>query len=247
MALTDHDRLDGVDRARARGRELGIRVIGGCELSCATPWGSAHLLAYFVEDGPGPLQDELGRARQWRAERNLRLVDRLAELGLPVTIEEIEAEAGEEGAGRPHAAAVLVHKGVVSSVQEAFDTWLAKGRPAYVERRRLDLDHAISLVRASGGAAVLAHPLSLGLEASELDTAVGEMSAQGLSGVEAIYGRYPPDVRERLTSVARRYGLAVTGGSDYHGTYKPDLRVGAGQGDLRVPDELLDELEARRP
>lgn len=222
-------------------------VIAGCELSCTTPWGSAHVLAYFVEDGPGPLQDELGRLREWRAQRNRRLADRLAELGLPVTIEEVEAEAGAEGAGRPHVAAVLVRKGLVSSVQEAFDVWLAKGRPAYVDRRGLSLGDAIGLVQASGGVAVLAHPLSLGMEAPELESAVGEMTAQGLAGIEAVYGRYPPDVREGLTSLARRHGLAVTGGSDYHGTYKPDLRVGVGQGDLRVPDELLEALEARRP
>ena len=247
MALTDHDRLDGVDRARARGQAVGVRVIGGCELSCDTTWGSAHVLAYFLEDGRGALQDELGRLQQWRAERNRRLVARLTELGVPVTIEEVEAEAGAEGAGRPHVAAVLVRKGVVSSVQEAFDEWLAAGRPAYVERRRLELGEAIGLVHASGGVAVLAHPLSLGLDAPELERAVGEMAARGLDGLEAIYGRYTPDVRDVLTSLAGGLGLVVTGGSDYHGTYKPDLRVGVGQGDLAVPDEVLDALEARRP
>ncbi len=247
VALTDHDRLDGIERARSRGDQVGVRVVAGCELSCATPWGSAHLLAYFVEDGPGPLQDELRRLQGWRAERNRRLADRLTGLGVPITIEEIDAEAGEEGAGRPHVAAVLVGKGVVSSVQEAFDQWLAKGRPGYVERRRLDLGEAITLVRASGGVAVLAHPLSLGLDASRLDPAVDEMAAKGLAGIEAIYGRYTAEVRDMLASLARRRGLAVTGGSDYHGTYKPDLRVGVGRGDLAVPDELLDELEARRP
>jgi predicted metal-dependent phosphoesterase TrpH len=247
VALTDHDRLDGVKRARSRGRQLGVRVVAGCELSCDTPWGSAHVLAYFVEDGPGPLQDELGRLRKWRAERNRRLVDRLAGLGVPITVEEIDAEAGAEGAGRPHVAAVLVRKGVVSSVQEAFDEWLAKGRPAYVERRRLDLGDGIRLVRESGGVAVLAHPFSLELDGADLEAAVGEMAGHGLAGLEAVYGRYPPDLREALTALAGRHGLAVTGGSDYHGTYKPDLRVGVGHGDLRVPDELLDALEARRP
>ena len=222
-------------------------MVGGCELSCATPWGSAHLLAYFVEDVPGPLQDELGRLREWRAERNRRLAERLAGLGMPVTVDEIEAEAGAQGAGRPHVAAVLVRKGVVSSLQEAFDQWLAKGRPAYVERRRLELGDAIDLVRASGGVAVLAHPLSLGLEGDALEAAVVDMAAQGLAGLEALYGRYPPDVRAGLASLARGQSLAVTGGSDYHGTYKPDLRVGVGRGDLCVPDKLLDALEGRRP
>ena len=247
VALTDHDRLDGVERARARGRELGVRVVGGCEVSCDTAWGSAHVLAYFVEDASGPLQEELGRLREWRAERNRRLVARLAELGVPVTIDEIEAEAGAQGAGRPHVAAVLVRKGVVSSLQEAFDEWLAKGRPAYVERRRLGMGEAVALVHASGGVAVLAHPLSLGLDGPELDAAVEEMVALGLDGLEAIYGRYPAEIRAALASLARRHDLTVTGGSDYHGTYKPDLSLGTGRGDLHVPDDLLEGLKARRP
>lgn len=222
-------------------------MVGGCELSCATSRGSAHLLAYFLEGGRGPLQDELGRLQEWRAERNRRLVARLNELGVPVTVEEIAAEAGAEGAGRPHVAAVLMRKGVVSSVQEAFDDWLAKGRPAYVERRRLELSDAIALVHASGGVAVLAHPLSLELDPPQLETAIDEMATLGLDGLEAIYGRYSPEVRATLVSLAHRYGLTVTGGSDYHGTYKPDLRVGVGQGDLAVADDVLEALEARRP
>ena len=247
VAVTDHDRLDGVERARARGDELGVRVIAGCELSCDTVAGTAHVLAYFVDDVAGPLQDVLARLQDWRAERNRGLADRLTELGLPVTYAEMEAEAGGQGVGRPHAAAVLVRKGVVASVQQAFDEWLGEGRPAYVDRPRLGLAEAVALVHASGGVAVLAHPRSLGLEPRDLDAAVGEMAGQGLDGLEAVYGRYTPDDRATLAAIARRHGLAATGGSDYHGSYKPDLRVGVGRGDLAVEDEVLDELEARRP
>ncbi len=249
IALTDHDRLEGVDRARRRGEELGVRVIAGCELSCATQWGSAHVLAYFVDPGDGPLPALLGRLQEWRAERNRRLAARLSELGLPVTLEELEEEAQADAGsvGRPHVAAVLLRKGVVASLQEAYDAWLGQGRPGYVERRRLELGEAVGLVRESGGVAVLAHPLTLGLDPPELDRAVGQMAAQGLTGLEAVYGRYEPDVRQRLVALAGRHGLVATGGSDYHGTYKPDLRVGVGRGDLVVPNEVLDELEARRP
>ncbi|MDQ3896350.1 MAG: PHP domain-containing protein [Actinomycetota bacterium] len=249
IALTDHDRLDGVQAARARGLEVGVRVVSGCELSCATEWGSAHVLAYFVEHREGPLPEVLGRVREWRAERNRRLAARLAECGLPVTLEELEAEAGTgaDAVGRPHVAAVLVRKGIVPSLEDAYETWLGTDRPGYVERRRLGLAEAVELVRASGGVAVLAHPLSLRLDALRLDAAVARMADQGLAGLEAIYGRYPPDVRDDLASLARRHRLVVTGGSDYHGTYKPDLQVGVGRGDLAVPDGVLDELEARRP
>jgi predicted metal-dependent phosphoesterase TrpH len=247
LALTDHDRLDGIESARARGNDLGVDVVGGCELSCDTEYGTVHLLAYFVEEDGGPLHSVLAQQQEWRAERNRRLVDRLDELGLPVTLDEVEAEAGSVGAGRPHVAAVLVRKRVVASVQEAFDVWLGEGRPAYVERPRMDLPGATRLVRASGGVAVLAHPLSLRLEPSALDTAVAGMAGQGVAGLEAIYGRYTVDERQMLASMAARQDLVVTGGSDYHGTYKPDLSVGIGRGDLDVPAAVLERLEARRP
>ena len=247
VALTDHDRLDGVEAARRRARQLGIEVVGGCEVSCATPFGTLHLLAYFVEEDDGPLHAALALLRQWRSERNARLAARLAELGLPVSLEEMEAEAGGVGVGRPHVAAILVKKGVVSSIQEAFDEWLGDGRPAHVERPRLGLVEAVRLVRASGGVPVVAHPLSLRLEPSRLDLVVQEMAGEGVAGLEAIYGRYTPAERTMLSDVARRHDLVVTGGSDYHGTYKPDLQVGFGRGDLVVPADVLADLDARRP
>jgi predicted metal-dependent phosphoesterase TrpH len=247
VAITDHDRLDGIDRARARGQELGVRVIGGCELSVGSDAGPLHLLAYFVEDGDGPLQRALTSVQEGRTDRNRRLAARLAELGLPASLEEIEAEAGGGGVGRPHVAAVLVRKGVVASVQEAFDLWLAAGRPGYVERRRLDLAAATTAIHESGGVAVVAHPLMLGLQEAGLEQAVATMAAQGVDGLEAIYGRYTPEERATLAAVAERHGLVVTGGSDYHGAYKPDLQVGTGLGDLAVPDEVLVRLEAQRP
>lgn len=247
VALTDHDRQDGTGEARRRAAELGVEVVPGCEISCEFGPGTMHVLVYFLEPGDGPLQDELVRLQRARDERNARMAERLASLGLPVTLEEIEAEAGGVGVGRPHAAAVLVRKGVVGSVQEAFDRFLAKGRPGYVEKERLSPAHALRLARASGAVAVLAHPLSLGLAPGELEAAVRELAELGLEGVEAIYGRYTPDERASLAALAAGLGLAVTGGSDYHGAYKPDLSVGVGLGDLEVPDHLIEELRARRP
>lgn len=246
VAVTDHDRLDGIERARAAAAGSGVRVVGGCELSCDSDAGTVHVLAYFVEDGDGPLHDALGGLQRGRADRNRRLAARLAELGLPAPLEEIEAEAGGGSVGRPHVAAVLVRKGVVSSVQEAFDVWLAAGRPAYVERPRLTVAEAARTIHAAGGVAVLAHPLSLSLPPRELARAVAELAAAGLDGLEALYGRYGPHERRLLAELAATHDLVATGGSDYHGTYKPDLRVGVGRGDLVVPDDVVDRLEARR-
>ena len=247
VALTDHDRLDGLAAATRRAHEVGVRLVAGCEISCEVPKGTMHLLVYFVEAGEGPLQDELVRLQEARATRNRRLVNVLADdLGLPVTLEEIEAEAGGKGVGRPHVAAVLARKGVVGSVQEAFDRYLAKGQPGYVEKDRLYPADAMRLATTSGGVPVLAHPLSLGLEPGDLDATIRELAELGLAGLEAIYGRYTPAEREGLGDLATRHGLVVTGGSDHHGEYKPDLRVGVGKGDLDVPDDALAGLEARR-
>lgn len=249
VALTDHDRLDGVAEARGRAEELGITLVSGCELSCVSPAaaGSMHVLVYFVEPTEGALQDKLAEVQTVRDERNRALAERLRDLGLPVTYEEMQEEAGGSGAGRPHAAAVLVRKGVVGSVGEAFERWLGDGRPGYVERTRLEPAEALHLVRESGGVASVAHPLSMKLPDAELEGTMRELAELGLAAMECIYGRYSAGEREGLADLARRLGLVVTGGSDHHGTYKPDLRVGVGQGDLDVPDGALEELADRRP
>lgn len=246
VALTDHDRLDGLDAAAARAAAVGVELVRGVEISCEHR-GTMHLLVYFLPAGEGPLQDELGRLQDARDDRNHRLADRLAVLGLPVTYEEIMAEAGGKGAGRPHVASILVRKGVVGSIQEAFDVWLAKGRPAYLEKARLAPDVAVRLAVASGGVPVLAHPLSLDLDPASMSALVAELAGCGLAGVEAWYGRYSPSDREGIAAVAGAHGLVATGGSDYHGRFKPDLQVGIGRGDLDVRDRVLEELRDRIP
>jgi 3',5'-nucleoside bisphosphate phosphatase len=246
LALTDHDRQDGIGPARARAGELGIELVAGTEISCQHS-ATMHLLVYFLEPGEGPLQDELVRLQAARDIRNERLLARLAELGLPVSSEELGEEAGGRGAGRPHVAAILVRKGLAHSVQDAFDRYLAKGQPAYVEKERLSAPVAITLALQSGALPVLAHPLSMGLSQHEFEATLGELAGAGLVGLEAIYGRYGKDERASLAVMAARAGLAITGGSDYHGTYKPDLSIGTGLGDLHVPSGALEALRDRLP
>lgn len=142
---------------------------------------------------------------------------------------------------------MLVRLGAADTYQDAFDRLLGKGGPAYFPKAFIDAPTTIAAATASGALAVLAHPFSLGLEPSALDRELGELAAAGLTGVECYYGRYSPEDREGLVRLARGHGLVPTGGSDYHGTYKPDLMVGTGTGDLAVPDSALAELSARRP
>lgn len=246
VALTDHDRTDGLAAASVRAGELGVELVRGVEISCEHS-GTMHVLVYFLPEGDGPLQDELVRLQDARDSRNRRVADLLGRLGLPVTYEEIQEEAGGMGAGRPHIASILVRKGVVGSIQEAFDVWLAKGRPAYLDKERLSPDVALRLAVASGGVPVLAHPLSLGLSPAATAATVTELVGFGLCGVESFYGRYSVAERDAMAALAGDNALVATGGSDHHGRYKPDLQVGIGRGDLDVPDKVLDELRERIP
>ena len=258
FALTDHDTLDGLSEAREAAEAVGVRLVPGCELACEVPAGIAggmHVLVYFLDDGPGPLQDQLARMRTGRGVRNEGILGILASHGMPITVEEVLAEAGEspgpgvsprKSIGRPHIAALMVRKGYVDSFNEAFDRWLATGRPAYLGRDRLTPAEAISLAHASGAVAVLAHPTTLGLDRDEAGEYIAELADTGLDGLECEYGRYPPEERAVWHRLAGELGLCPTGGSDYHGAYKPDLHLGTGLGDLCVPDELLEELELRR-
>jgi predicted metal-dependent phosphoesterase TrpH len=250
LALTDHDTLDHLPQARAAADARGLRLVPGCEISCELDGrapGSMHLLVYFVDEAPGPLRDRMGGLQAGRAERNDQILESLRTHGIDITHDEVLAQAGPGSVGRPHIARVLMEKGYVGSIQEAFDRWLAKGKPAYFERVRLRPEESIELAHASGGVTVVAHPGSLDLEPGLLDELVGVLAAAGLDGLECEYGRYTPEERAAYAELAARHGLAATGGSDYHGENKPDLQIGVGRGDLAVPDELLEELEAHRP
>lgn len=256
LALTDHDSLGGLAEAGRVAAELGVRLVPGCEVSCRKPAppagapriaGSVHVLVYFVEPGEGVLQEELVKLRGDRAQRNRELAERLLELGTGVTYEDVLAEAGDEGGmGRPHFARALVKAGAAHDIDDAFDRYLADGRPGYVPKARLDAPDVARLAHESGGVAVLAHPLSTGLNPQHLERLVAELADGGLDGMEAVYSSYDPDQRSVLRRIAARTGLVATGGSDFHGSFKPGLHVGSGRGDLRVPDEVLDALEARR-
>ena len=248
VALTDHDTLAGLEAARRRAAEVGIELVGGCEVSCAFSGTSTHVLVYFIDREEGAFHEELARFREDRVRRNRQLAQLLASLGIAITYEEaVAAASSEDSLGRPHFAGLLVAKGAAESIPDAFDRWLAQGRPAFVPKARVHPAEIARVARAGGGVCVLAHPLTLELPADELDRAVGELAGAGFSGIEAHYASYRPEQRRALAKLAARHDLVATGGSDYHGTVKPGLAVGTGRGDLNVPDAVLERLAARRP
>jgi predicted metal-dependent phosphoesterase TrpH len=243
IALTDHDILDGIPEAAAAAAGRGIRFVGGTELSVQWRDQTMHMLVYFITPGSGPLQDRIGELQQGRHQRNLEIAARLQALGLQVDHGEVEKEAETGVVGRPHFAGVMMRKGYVASVAEAFDRYLAAGRPAYVPRHRLSAEEAITLSLASRAVSVVAHPHTINLRADEFARGFRDLVDIGLGGIEAYYGEYSPAMRARIAEICDDLGVIATGGSDYHGRYKPHLSIGIGKGDLRVPDTVLDRLE----
>lgn len=245
LAVTDHDTMAGVPELVGAAGGTGVRPVPGVELSVAHEHGPLHLLGYFMEPGD-ELNAALERIRRGREERNLAIVDRLVALGAPVTWEEVLAIAGGDLVGRPHFAMALVARGHVPTKDDAFARYLARGRPAYVERFRYPAAGAIGILRRARGAAVLAHPGLLRCEGRHLKELVAELAAAGLAGIEAWHSRHTAVQVRRLRRLAALHGLVATGGSDYHGAMSPGIRIGRGFGSLAVPDDVVDALYARR-
>ena len=244
VALTDHDLLDGIDEAvDAAGTD--IELVPGTELSVQWEGKAMHLLAYWVGHD-SPLADRLDEIQRGRMARNHEMVEALVGLGIDITMEELEAEAGIGVIGRPHFAAILVRKGAVETIGEAFDQYLAAGRPAYRPRVRVEAAEAMELTRRSGAVPVVAHPHTLADDADEFSHIFPRFAELGAVGIECYYVEYPRDQRERMAAAVEDLGLVATGGSDYHGTYKPGVALGWGKGDLVVPDSCLERLAERR-
>lgn len=245
MALTDHDTFDGVAEAVEAGHRWGVRVLPGVELSLPHV-GTFHMIALGVEPTHAAIAGVAATLRDGRGPRNREIVARLRALGMDVTEAEIEAEAGGDVIARPHIARVLVKKGYARDAYDAFDRFLGKGQPCYVDRPRVEVAEAVAAARAAGGVTIVCHPHTLGFkdDASALQFLVTCRDA-GVDAVEVRLGTSAPADDRRWESLADRAGLLPSGGSDFHGENKPGVRVGAGRGRLDVPMAWLDALMER--
>ncbi len=238
LALTDHDTTAGYAEARAAADRLGLRLVPGIELS--TDYGKAdvHLLGYGIDIESSPLQEFLQEQRDGRRARGQKIVDILRENGMPIELERVLEIAGEATLGRPHVARALLEKGYVGSVQEAFDKWLGNGKAADVDREKLSPEDAIRMIHDNGGVVFVAHSIYMGEEWPEI---VRKLAGWGLDGIETYYKHYDAATIAAHAGLGWELGLALSGGSDYHGLGNPDDRA---IGDIPFPDEAVDAFVA---
>lgn len=245
VSLTDHDTTAGLREAAEAAARMGMEFIPGVELSCTTECGQVDVLGYHV-----PLEDEyfenrLSELREARNRRNLVILRKLAELGMPISEEELLSE-GESAVGRPHMALIMVRKGYVKSVREAFDKFIGVGKPAYVPKEDFSPTQAVVLLAGLGALPLIAHPMLVRAPEGWLDKLVETLVPLGLAGLEAYHSEHDNRGVRNILALADKYGLIVTGGSDFHGAAKPHIAIARGKGSLRVPETVLGGLEKAR-
>jgi len=236
IAITDHDTVAGVADALQAASGSGLRVVPAIEFNTDYQGQEVHILGYGIDARTGPLRQALRKMREGRQERNLAMLARLRALGMPLEMEQVAEIAQGEIIARPHIAWAMVQAGYVGSPQQAFDLFLGKGAPAFVERHSLTPQQACEVIRQSGGLAVLAHPARI-----DYEQLIRELLPFGLRGIEAYHPDHTARNRRELCGLARRVGLLVTGGSDFHGPNSPRP---VEMGSVEVPPEVSEALLA---
>jgi len=248
ISITDHDTIDGTKEALTIGIPPSLKFLTGVEISANPPPSfsfpeSFHVLGYAINIDDSMLNQTLVALQEARKNRNPRIIELLNRMGITLSLNEIRKEIGECQLGRPHIAKQMIKKGFVQSISEAFDKYLAKGKPAYVDKYRVDCDRAIEIIINAGGIPVLAHPVLLKIKNDDvLEKLITSLKKMGLKGIEAYYPEHTPDLIARYTEIANRHGLLITGGTDFHGSNKPGINMGSGRGNFSVPYELYEKL-----
>jgi 3',5'-nucleoside bisphosphate phosphatase len=247
IAITDHDTLKGTAMAWRVERPASLHLLSGIEISAAPPAGydipgSLHILGYGIDPADTALNAALTQMKAARDNRTPRIVKALRALGIEISMTEVAAKVGDSIAGRPHIAQVLIEKGVVASIDEAFDRYLGKGKPAYQDKQRISSAETIGLIRGAGGIAVLAHPGLVEAIGAARERLVAELCDMGLQGLEAYYPDHSASETATFEDLARRHNLIPSGGTDYHGANTPGVEMGCGRGGFYVPFTVYEAL-----
>ncbi len=247
MAITDHDTVEGIEEGVQEGERLNLEVIPGVELSVDFPKGTMHLLGYYIDPNCAELADKLVVVQQARAERNIKMIKKLQGLGIEIDFSEVKKFSEHGQIGRPHFAYIMVQNGYARNIQDAFDRFLCKGGPAYVEKLKFPPEEAIGFIIKAGGIAVLAHPFTLNQpKEKELEDLVVELKEKGLEGIEVYHPEHTEGQKRFYRYLAQRHGLFISGGSDFHGLTKGGVDLGNGYGDMGLPYSMVEELKTRR-
>jgi predicted metal-dependent phosphoesterase TrpH len=246
MALTDHDTVEGLPEAMAAGERLGVEVIPGVEISAQFPGGTMHILGLLVDYHNGLLDQRLGVLKQARIDRNPKIIKKLNDLGVHITLARVEEISGGGQVGRPHIARALMEAGYVRNLQDAFDKYLGWQRPGYVSKFRFPPDQALAMIREAKGIPVLAHPFTLNLAAFPLKNLLIELKAQGLAGLEVYYSEHTREQETLYLPLARELDLLISGGSDFHGQNKPEITLGSMPCQSKLTYNLVEALKAWR-
>ncbi|MGW8324952.1 MAG: PHP domain-containing protein [Desulfobacterales bacterium] len=248
IAITDHDTLDGSKNALSIGIPSSVKFLTGVEISSEPPpsfssAGSFHILGYAVDVDHPQLNHTLSMLRDSRKHRNPQILKLLSRFGIEITLDEVRNLAGNSQLGRPHIAQLMVKKGYVPSIDAAFDEYLGNGKPAYVDRFRFECEDTIKAILNAGGIPVLAHPLLLGIKENDiLEDMIAVLTEMGLKGIEVYYPEHTKNLIEYYSRLASHYNLLMTGGTDFHGDIKPEIKMGIGKGNFFVPYELYEKL-----
>ena len=248
LALTDHDTVNGVEAFLKAAKDVSdVRCIPGIELACRLESGEhCHIVGLFVDFRNDTLQRLCNQIVEWREERNVNMLAKLSERGMPLDYEALKARHADTVVGRPHIAEEMVNSGYCKTIRDAFQQYISRGRPAYCEREVPDGATCLQAIHEAGGLAIWAHPMTSSSRTQPKCLAIAtELRQFGLDGIEAYYSEHSMAQQDTVLKIAAQLNLAVSGGSDFHGDHIPEIKLGVGYGGLRVPDSLLEELDRR--
>lgn len=246
FALTDHDTVDGIDEAMEAAQNSGVTVIPGIELSTEYNGKDIHIVGLMIDKEQPAFRSKIQEFVDSRIMRNKKMCEKLTEHGCPLTYEELMEEYPDAVITRAHYAQILLKKGYVKSLHEAFERYIGDHAPCFLPREKITPENAVRLILDAKGIPVLAHPLLYGMGKEQLQILVERLKEAGLVAIEAIYCTYSPSEETQMRTLAKKNGLLISGGSDFHGSAKPGLEMGNGYGKMYVPKEVLDDLMTKK-